>query len=36
MSDLKLIAYDFAKCGSATERKSILEKWDKDVYALPR
>ena len=36
MSDLKLIAYDFAKYGSATERKRILEKWDKDVYALPR
>jgi iron(III) transport system substrate-binding protein len=36
MSDLKLIPYDFAKYGSATERKRILEKWDKEVYALPR
>ena len=36
MSDLKLIAYDFAKYGSATERKRILGKWDKDVRALPR
>jgi len=36
MSDLKLINYDFAKYGSAAERKRILEKWDKDVYALPR
>ncbi len=36
MSDLKLIAYDFAKYGSATERKRILERWDKEVYALPR
>ena len=36
MSDLKLINYDFAKYGSAAERKRILEKWDRDVYALPR
>ena len=36
MSDLNLINYDFAKYGSAAERKRILEKWDKDVYALPR
>ena len=36
MSDLRLIAYDFAKYGSATERKRILGKWDKDVRALPR
>jgi iron(III) transport system substrate-binding protein len=36
MSELKLINYDFAKYGSATERKRILEKWDRDVYALPR
>ena len=36
MSDLKLINYDFAKYGSAAERKRILEKWDKDVYAMPR
>jgi iron(III) transport system substrate-binding protein len=36
MTDLKLIPYDFAKYGSATERKRILEKWDREVYALPR
>jgi len=36
MSDLKLIDYDFAKYGSAAERKRILEKWDRDVYSLPR
>ena len=34
MSDLKLINYDFAKYGSAAERRRILEKWDKDVYAF--
>ena len=36
MTDLKLIAYDFAKYGGAAERKRILEKWDKEVYAIPR
>jgi iron(III) transport system substrate-binding protein len=36
MTDLKLIPYDFAKYGGAAERKRILEKWDKEVYALPR
>jgi iron(III) transport system substrate-binding protein len=36
MADIKLIGYDFAKYGSATERKRLLEKWDRDVYALPR
>jgi iron(III) transport system substrate-binding protein len=36
MADIKLIGYDFAKYGSAAERKRLLEKWDKEVYALPR
>ena len=36
MSDIKLINYDFAKYGAAAERKRLLEKWDRDVYALPR
>jgi iron(III) transport system substrate-binding protein len=36
LGDLKLIDYDFAKYGSAAERKRILEKWDKEVYAIPR
>jgi iron(III) transport system substrate-binding protein len=36
MGEIKLINYDFAKYGSAAERKRLLEKWDKDVYALPR
>lgn len=25
-----------AKYGSATERKRLLDKWDKEVYALPK
>jgi iron(III) transport system substrate-binding protein len=36
MEEIKLINYDFAKYGSATERKRILEKWDREVYAIPR
>jgi len=36
MTDLKLINYDFAKYGSAAERKRLLEKWDKEVSSLPR
>jgi iron(III) transport system substrate-binding protein len=36
MSDIKLINYDFAKYGGAAERKRLLEKWDKEVYALPK
>jgi iron(III) transport system substrate-binding protein len=36
MEEIKLINYDFAKYGSAVERKRILEKWDREVYAIPR
>jgi iron(III) transport system substrate-binding protein len=36
MEEIKLINYDFAKYGSAAERKRILEKWDREVYAIPR
>jgi iron(III) transport system substrate-binding protein len=33
MSELKLINYDFAKYGSAAERRRLLEKWDREVGA---
>jgi iron(III) transport system substrate-binding protein len=36
MSDIKLINYDFAKYDSAAERKRLLDKWDKEVYARPK
>jgi iron(III) transport system substrate-binding protein len=36
MTDIKLIPYDFARYGGAAERKRILEKWDREVGALPR
>jgi len=34
--DLRLIRYDFARYGSAAERKRLLEKWERDVHASPR
>jgi len=36
MSEIKLIQYDFAKYGTVTERARLLEKWDREVRALPR
>ncbi|MDH5288323.1 MAG: ABC transporter substrate-binding protein [Betaproteobacteria bacterium] len=36
MSDIKLIGYDFARFGAAAERKRLLDKWDREVHALPR
>jgi iron(III) transport system substrate-binding protein len=36
MDEIKLIHYDFAKYGSAAERKRLLEKWDREVAAIPR
>ncbi len=36
MSDIKFIPYDFGKYGAAAERRRLLEKWDREVYALPR
>ena len=35
-SEIKLIDYDFAKYGSSAERTRLLQKWDKEVYALPK
>jgi iron(III) transport system substrate-binding protein len=36
LSELKLITYDFAKYGSAAERKRLLTKWDAEVKPLPK
>ena len=36
LGEIKLINYDFAKYGGAAERKRILEKWDREVYSIPR
>jgi iron(III) transport system substrate-binding protein len=36
LTNIKLIEYDFAKYGSASERRRLLDKWDREVGALPR
>jgi iron(III) transport system substrate-binding protein len=35
IADVKLVNYDFGKYGDAAERKRLLAKWDKEVYATP-
>jgi iron(III) transport system substrate-binding protein len=36
LSTIKLINYDFARYGSSAERKRLLERWDREVGALPK
>jgi iron(III) transport system substrate-binding protein len=36
LSDVKVIAYDFAKYGSAAERKRLLDRWEKEINAAPK
>jgi iron(III) transport system substrate-binding protein len=36
LNAIKLINYDFAKYGQAAERKRLIERWDREVGALPR
>jgi iron(III) transport system substrate-binding protein len=33
---IKLIDYDFAKYGKAAERRRLIERWDREVGALPK
>ena len=33
---IRLIDYDYAKYGSAAERRRLIARWEKDVGALPR
>jgi len=35
-AEIKLISYDFAKYGSAAERKRLLERWEKEVNSQPK
>ncbi len=35
-SEIKLIAYDTAKYGSAAERKRLLTRWSQEVQAAPK
>ena len=32
----KLISYDFAKYGASSERKRLIEKWDREIKNAPR
>ena len=36
LSDVKVIDYDFEKFGSSETRRHLLERWEKDINALPR
>ena len=36
MARIRLIEYDFAKYGRAAERRRLIERWDREVGALPR
>jgi iron(III) transport system substrate-binding protein len=33
---VKLIDYDFAAYGSSVRRRALLERWEREVGALPR
>jgi iron(III) transport system substrate-binding protein len=35
-TSLRLIAYDFVKYADPAERQRLLERWDREVFALPR
>jgi iron(III) transport system substrate-binding protein len=36
ITKIKLIDYDFVKYGSASERRRLLDRWDREVGALPK
>lgn len=36
LSDMKLIAYDFKKYGTSAERRRLIDKWEKEINALPK
>jgi iron(III) transport system substrate-binding protein len=36
LSKIKLLDYDFAKFGSVSVRKHLLERWEREVGSLPR
>jgi iron(III) transport system substrate-binding protein len=36
LEKIHLIDYDFEKYGSSDERTRLLQKWDEEVYSLPR
>ena len=36
LDDVRLIKYDFEKYGKAAERKRLIDRWTREVEALPR
>jgi iron(III) transport system substrate-binding protein len=36
VDNVRLIKYDFEKYGKVSERRRLLERWEKDVNSLPR
>jgi len=36
LADIKVIDYDFAKYGSSSERKRLLDRWEKEINSLAR
>ena len=36
LDSVRLVKYDFEKFGKASERKRLLERWEKEVNSLPR
>jgi len=36
LAKMKLVNYDFVKYGRASERKRLLDRWDREVGSLPR
>jgi iron(III) transport system substrate-binding protein len=36
LTDIKVIDYDFAKYGSSSERRRLLDRWEKEINALPK
>ncbi|MEP7301463.1 MAG: ABC transporter substrate-binding protein [Caldimonas sp.] len=36
LDTVRLLKYDFEKYGKAAERKRLIERWEKEVNALPR
>ena len=36
LNRIKLIDYDFARYGRSAERRRLIERWDREVGALPR
>jgi iron(III) transport system substrate-binding protein len=36
LTEVKVISYDFARYGSSSERKRLLDRWEKEINALSR